>query len=70
MLSILTNFTKDEYIRKCVASGVKMSIDSDAHAAPHFAYLEYGLAQARRGWAKPTDIINIWPVEKMLKLLK
>ena len=50
---------KDEYIRKCVASGVKMSIDSDAHAAPHFAYLEYGLAQARRGWAKPTDIINI-----------
>ena len=61
---------KDEYIRKCVEVGVKLSIDSDAHAVSHFQFLEYGLAQARRGWAKQEDIINAWPLEKMLKMLK
>lgn len=61
---------KDEYVRKCVEAGVKLSIDSDAHAVPHFQFLEYGVAQARRGWAKKSDIINAWPAEKMLKLLK
>ena len=61
---------KDEYIRKCIEAGVKLSIDSDAHAVNHFQFLEYGIAQARRGWAKREDVINAWPVEKMLKLLK
>jgi DNA polymerase (family X) len=61
---------KDEYIRKCVQEGVKMSIDSDAHSPVHFSVLEYGVAQARRGWAERRDIINAWPLDKMLKFLK
>jgi DNA polymerase (family 10) len=61
---------KDEYIRKCAEAGVKMSIDSDAHSPTHYPYLEYGIAQARRGWATRGDIINAWPLEKMLKFLK
>jgi DNA polymerase (family 10) len=61
---------KDEHIRLCVEAGVRMSIDSDAHSPTHFPYLEYGIAQARRGWATKTDIINAWPLEKMLKFLK
>lgn len=61
---------RDEYIRQCVAAGVKMSIDSDAHSPAHFEFLEYGVAQARRGWAEKSDIINAWPLQKMLKFLK
>ncbi len=61
---------KDEYIRKCVEAGVKLSIDSDAHAPIHFEYLEYGISQARRGWATRGDVINAWPLEKMLSFLK
>ncbi len=61
---------KDEYIRKCVEAGVKMSVDSDAHSPTHFPYLEYGIAQARRGWAERGDIVNAWPLDKMLKMLK
>jgi len=61
---------KDEYIRKCVDSGVKMVINSDAHSVNHFEYLEWGVSQARRGWAEKKDIINAWPVEKMLRFLK
>lgn len=61
---------KDEHIRKCVEAGVKMSIDSDAHAVSQFSFLEYGISQARRGWAQKKDIINAWPVEKMKSFLK
>jgi len=61
---------KDEYIRKCVEAGVKMSIDSDAHSKGHFKMLEHGIAQARRGWAEKKDIINAWQLEKMLGFLK
>lgn len=61
---------KDEYIKKAVESGVKLAIDSDAHSINHFHYLYLGIAQARRGWATKNDIINAWPLEKMLKFLK
>ena len=61
---------KDEYIRKCVEAGVKMSISSDAHSVSHISCLELGVAQARRGWAKKSDIINAWSLKKMLSMLK
>ncbi|MDD5547890.1 MAG: DNA polymerase/3'-5' exonuclease PolX [Candidatus Pacebacteria bacterium] len=60
---------KDEHIRKCVEAGVKMSIDTDSHSVNHLPFLEYGISQARRGWATKNDIINAWPAEKMLKML-
>ncbi|HUY69686.1 MAG TPA: DNA polymerase/3'-5' exonuclease PolX [Candidatus Tyrphobacter sp.] len=60
----------DERIRLCVESGVRLAIDSDAHAVSHFGYLEYGLAQARRGWAGKSDIINSYPLAQCLDFLK
>lgn len=61
---------KDEYVRKVVAAGVKLSIDSDSHSTTHFKYLELGIAQARRGWAEKKDVVNAKPWQEMLKLLK
>ncbi len=61
---------KDEYIRQAVPMGIKLAIDTDAHAASHFPYLEFGIAQARRGWAKKKDIINTRGWKEMLELLK
>ncbi|OHB20789.1 MAG: DNA polymerase III [Parcubacteria group bacterium RIFCSPLOWO2_01_FULL_48_18] len=61
---------KDEYIRKCVEAGVNMSIDSDAHSTAHFHYLEFGIAQARRGWASRSEVVNAWGTEQMLARLK
>ena len=61
---------KDEYIRKAVEMGVKLSIDTDAHVLVHLQYLKYGIGQARRGWAEKTDIINTRSWQEMLKLLK
>jgi len=61
---------KDEYIRKAAEAGVKFAIDSDAHAVAHLQFVGYGVAQARRGWAKRSDVVNAWPLEKMIKMLK
>jgi len=56
-------------IRKCVEKGVKMTVDSDAHHIAHMRFLDLGIAQARRGWATKTDILNTLPVDKFLKAL-
>ena len=61
---------KDEHARMAKEMGVKLSIDSDSHTIGHFHYLEFGISQARRGWVEKKDVINAWPVEKMLKMLK
>ncbi len=61
---------KDEYVRKAVQVGVKLSIDTDAHATVHFKFLRYGIAQARRGWATRADVINAHSWQEMLKMLK
>jgi DNA polymerase (family 10) len=61
---------KDEYVRKAVDRGVKLAIDSDGHSLAHFALLENGIAVARRGWAEKKDVVNAWPLEKMLSCLK
>lgn len=61
---------KDDYIRMAIQNNVKLVIDSDAHHSVHFPYLEFGIAQARRGWAKKVDILNTLPVNKLLDNLK
>jgi DNA polymerase (family 10) len=61
---------KDEYVRMAIQKGVKLTIDSDAHHPVHFAYLVFGIAQARRGWATADDVLNTLPAEKLLGALK
>jgi DNA polymerase (family X) len=61
---------RDDYIRKCVHAGVRLAIDSDAHAPEHFNVLRFGIGQARRGWATKADVINALPLDKMLRMLK
>jgi DNA polymerase (family 10) len=61
---------KDDHIRMAVQNGVKLVIDTDAHHYLHFAFLTFGIGQARRGWAKQEDILNTLSVDKMLNSLK
>ena len=61
---------KDINIKKAKQAGVKMVINTDAHHIDHMRLMEFGISQARRGWAEKKDIINAWPMEKMLKMLK
>jgi len=57
---------RDEDVRKAVGLGVKMVINTDAHNKNQMQLMEYGIAQARRGWAEKKDILNTWPLEKLL----
>ncbi len=46
---------RDEYIRTAIQNDVKLVVDSDAHHPLHYAFLEFGIGQARRGWAGRKD---------------
>jgi DNA polymerase (family 10) len=51
-------------------AGIKMVINTDSHNLNQLHLISFGLSQARRGWAEKQDIINAWPVEKLLRMLK
>jgi DNA polymerase (family 10) len=61
---------KDEFIRMAVENNVKLVIDSDAHHPLHYAFLIFGIGQARRGWAKKSDILNTLSAKGLLDSLK
>jgi len=61
---------KEEYIRKAVQNDINLVIDSDAHHPVHFAFLKFGIAQARRAWAGKSDILNTLSVDRLLNNLK
>ncbi len=61
---------RDLYIRRAKNEGVKMIINTDSHRKDQLLLMEYGIGQARRGWAEKEDIINTKPVEKLLEYFK
>ncbi len=61
---------RDENIKRAVEIGAKLGISSDSHAKINFHYLELGVGQARRGWARKEDIVNSNNLEEFAKFLK
>lgn len=61
---------RDADVRQAIGAGVRLSIGTDAHSVQGLGFVELGIAMARRGWAEKKDIINAWPLKKMLGLLK
>jgi DNA polymerase (family 10) len=57
---------KDQNIRRAKEAGVKMVINTDSHSIGHLGYMEFGIAQARRGWAEKEDILNAGPAAELL----
>lgn len=60
----------DTKIKKAKEAGVKMIINTDAHQKEQMYFMEYGISQARRGWAEKKDIINTQPLNIILSFLK
>jgi DNA polymerase (family 10) len=58
------------HIRRLKELGLKTMIDSDAHHADQFNGLFYGVANARRGWAEPSDVLNTMEWSQLKKHLK
>jgi DNA polymerase (family 10) len=61
---------KDTHIRRALALGVKLAINTDAHNPTQFDLLHYGIATARRGWATAADVVNSWSVDQLLAYIQ
>jgi len=57
----------DRNIRKAKEAGVKMIINTDSHQREQMRFIDFGVSQARRGWAEKDDIINTQSLDKLLK---
>ncbi len=57
----------DAHVRRAIDLGVKLAINSDAHDVEGFHWLPFGVATARRGWARAEDVVNTWDVKRLLK---
>jgi DNA polymerase (family 10) len=56
----------DHLIRPARARGVRFVVSTDSHSVHHFANLTYGVAQARRGWLGPGDVLNTRDADALL----
>jgi DNA polymerase (family X) len=61
---------RDAHARMAGEAGVKIVISSDSHEIPALSNLEFGVAQARRAWLGPDQILNTRPWGEVKKLLK
>jgi len=61
---------RDAHVRRAVELGVKLAINTDAHGIDELALMHYGVATAQRGWATPGDVVNTWPLERLLAYLE
>jgi hypothetical protein len=59
----------DLYARRALELGCLLAINTDAHSADNFELAHFGVGIARRSWATAENVINAWPVEKLLHWL-
>ena len=60
----------DVYCKMAKESGVRIAISTDAHSKNELALMRFGIAQARRGWLEPGDVVNTLTWPELKKLLK
>lgn len=57
----------DDLIKKAIDYGVAISINTDSHAESALDSIEYGVWNARKGWAETQNVLNALPLSKFLK---
>lgn len=60
----------DGHAYRALQFGIKLAINSDAHHPDAVGDLRFGLGTARRAWATAADIVNTWPLEKLLEYVR
>jgi DNA polymerase (family X) len=60
----------DVYARRALELGCKLAINCDAHVRDGMKMMEYGIGTARRGWVEAKDVVNTYPLDQMLAMLK
>jgi DNA polymerase (family 10) len=57
-------------LRAATKLGLKVAINTDAHTISELDNMRFGIYQARRGWLTPDDVINTYPLRKLMKTLR
>jgi DNA polymerase (family 10) len=56
----------DRRARAALDIGNRFVVDSDAHYLREFDNLDWGVAQARRAWLEPKNVLNTLPLDKFV----
>jgi DNA polymerase (family 10) len=57
----------DVHARRAAELGIKLTISTDAHRPEDFELMQYGVATARRGWVSAAQVVNTWPLDKVMR---
>ncbi|OZI11770.1 DNA polymerase/3'-5' exonuclease PolX [Bacillaceae bacterium SAS-127] len=58
-----------EHLRQAQEAGVKVMINTDAHAIEHLNFMEVGVKAGRKGWLRPETVINTYSKADFLAFL-
>jgi DNA polymerase (family X) len=51
--------------RRALAAGCLLTVNCDAHHPDGWNLLEYGIANARKAGARPENVLNCWPLDRI-----
>lgn len=60
----------DGYCKMAKEMGIKIAISTDAHTVSDLGSMRFGVAQARRGWLEPDDVLNTRSWSELRKLIR
>jgi DNA polymerase (family 10) len=60
----------DTNARRAKEMGVRLAIGTDSHSVQQLQSMNLGISVARRAWLAPEDVINTFPLEKILREIK
>ena len=61
---------RDAHARHAAEAGVPIVVSSDAHSAAELDHVQFGIAQARRGWLESRHIVNARPWREIERRLR
>ena len=54
------------HARRAHELGVMIAIGTDTHMLDHLRHMELGIGTARRGWITKREVVNTWPLDRLL----
>jgi DNA polymerase (family 10) len=58
------------FLHRARDKGIKIPIDPDAHVLAGLDDMRYGIGVARKGWLRPSDVLNTMRTEELLAFFK
>ena len=55
-----------DYLIQAQEAGVKIAINTDAHAIDTLRFMKTGVNYGQKAWLKKETVVNTWPLEKFI----